>query len=353
MRNLITTIIICLLTVNLALAQSNPGKQWEKIDVSKTKSWDLAALKDYENFIIDSTKVTGLMLIHNGKVLFEYGDIEENSYIASCRKSILAILYGKYVDNGKIDLDETIGELGIDDVEGILPIEKTAKVRHLISARSGVFHPASYPGGMYEYSPARGSVVPGEYWLYSNWDFNVAGYVFEQKTKRNIYDEITRQLAKPLEMQDWDRSLQQKDGDPALSKYLAYPIWFSTRDMARVGQLMLNEGKWNGKQVISKAWFNEMIQQRTTHKEINKNVPTFRGSHVSMGYSYMWWLYENVKDPRMKGAYAAMGAMGQGIVIVPNIDLAVVFKTKAAYDRYNSGNTRLAIVDKAVALYQN
>ncbi len=55
----------------------------------------------------------------------------------------------------------------------------------------------------------------------------------------------------------------------------------------------------------------------------------------------------------MKGAYAAMGSMGQGIVIVPNIDLAVVFKTKAAYDRYNSGNTRLAIVDKTVALYQN
>ncbi len=38
MRNLITTIIICILTVNLALAQINPGKQWEKIDISKTKS---------------------------------------------------------------------------------------------------------------------------------------------------------------------------------------------------------------------------------------------------------------------------------------------------------------------------
>ena len=186
------------------------------------------------------------------------------------------MLYGKYVENGKINLEKTISELGIDDVQGLLPIEKKANIQDLISARSGVYHPEGYPGGMQQFAPERGSVEPGSYWLYSNWDFNVAGYVFEQESGGNIYDEIEKQLAIPLEMQDWDRSVQHKDGDTTISKYLAYPMWFSTRDMARIGLLMLYKGKWNDKQVISESWVDEMIAQRTSFEEINENVPVFK-----------------------------------------------------------------------------
>ena len=78
----------------------------------------------------------------------------------------------------------------------------------------------------------------------------MAGFVFEQETGKNIYDEIEHQLAIPLNMQDWDRSLQKKQGDTTISKYLAYPMWFSTRDMARIGLLMLNRGKWNNEQTL-------------------------------------------------------------------------------------------------------
>lgn len=63
------------------------------------------------------------MIVVGGKVLYEYGDIEELSYIASCRKSVLAMLYGKYVDNKKINLDLTLSELNIDDNLGLFPIE--------------------------------------------------------------------------------------------------------------------------------------------------------------------------------------------------------------------------------------
>lgn len=341
-----------LLSVNL-IAQEFPGEEWTFNEHPENDGWNLEKGMEFYRYLIDSTNITGCVIVHKGQIILDYGDIEELSYIASCRKSVLAMLYGKYVENGKIDLDKTVKELGIDDVQGLLPIEKKATVQDMISARSGVYHPEGYPGGMQQFAPERGSVEPGSYWLYSNWDFNVAGYVFEQESGKNIYDEIEKQLAIPLEMQDWDRSVQHKDGDTTISKYLAYPMWFSTRDMARIGLLMLNRGKWKDQQVISESWVDEMIAQRTTFEEINTSVPVFRESPVNFGYGYMWWLWENVEDKRFKGAYSALGAWGQSITVYPEIDVVVAYKTKAAYRRGNSTQVRLAVLKKAVEFFES
>ena len=285
-----------------------------------------------------------MMIIQHGQVVYQFGDLAENSYIASCRKSILAILYGPYVLSGKINLDKTLNEMNLDDVGGLLPIERTASIRDILEARSGVFHPASYPCDYLDYAPIRGSVKPGSYWLYSNWDFNVAGYIFEKETGRYIYYEIQRQLARPLQMQDWDRRLQHKDGDSSRSYYPAYPIWFSTRDMARIGLLMLMGGKWHNRQVIDPFWVQEMIKPITSYKEVNSNSPAFRGSDYYFGYGLYWWLWQNTEDYRFKGSYAALGAMGQTITVFPGMDAVVVYKTKDTYQRYTSYPARFRLL---------
>ncbi|SDR01311.1 serine hydrolase domain-containing protein [Flagellimonas zhangzhouensis] len=343
--------IVCLFAIQLC-AQTFPDRIWHRASDAEVQPWQNEKSKAFREYLIDSTKITGLMIVHKGKVVFDYGDVEELSYIASIRKSVLSMMYGQYVEDGTIKLDKTIKELGIDDVEGILPIEQKATVQDIISARSGVYHPEGYPGGMQEYAPKRGSVEPGSYWLYSNWDFNVAGYIFEQETGKNIYDEVERQLANPLHMQDWDRSLQQKQGNPAISKYLAYPMWFSTRDMARLGLMMLNKGKWKDTQVISESWVNEMLKSRTSHVELNKNVPVFLGTGINYGYGYMWWLWQDVSDKRYEGAYSAKGAMGQNITVYPAIETVLAFKTKAAYRRSNSSDVRLKVAQKAAEIFE-
>lgn len=338
---------------SIVYSQTYPMENWEFVSLKENPNWDEQGLRQFQKYIIDSTKITGMVIVHKGKIVFDYGDIEENSYIASCRKSVLAMLYGKYVENNTIDLNTTIGDLNITDVDGILPIEKQATIQHLISARSGVYHREGYPGGMQEYAPKRGSVKPGTYWLYNNWDFNVAGYAFEKTTGKNIYDEVEKQLALPLGMEDWKRDLQQKEGDTTISKYLAYPMWFSTRDMARIGLLMLSRGKWLDKQLISEDWIDEMLKERTSYKELNSNVPVYRNSGVYWGYGYMWWLFQNVTDERFNGAYAALGAMGQAIAVFPEINTVVAYKTKAAYKRRNSRQTRIDILKKIPTFYSN
>ena len=350
----ITTLLFisCLLLSCTSEAQIYPDKNWSSHEDPEITGWGATGRSIFTRYVIDSTNITGLVIVHKGQIVLEYGDIEENSYIASCRKSILAMLFGKYIENGTIDLDKTLEELNINDVSELLPLEKKAKIKDLISSRSGIFLSGSNGGDFRRYAPDRGSVNPGTYWLYSNWDFNAAGYIFEQETKSNIYNEIESQLAIPLQMEDWDKSLQVKNGNYQLSKFPAYHMWFSTRDMARMGLLMLREGKWKDQQLIPEKWINEIVTQRTSYMEAQQNVPVLKEDGIDLGYGYMWWLIENTNDYRLKNAYSAQGALGQGITVYPEIDVVLAFKTKSNYRRGNSIQTQMNVLRKAIEIYE-
>ncbi len=309
-----------------------PGATWEVVGRADLPGygWDAAKLRAANEFLRDSTWATGVVAVDRGRVVFTFGDIQELSYLASARKSILAMLYGNWVENGVIDLEMTLADLGVDDIGGLLPIEKQARIRDLITARSGVYHPASNGGDDLASAPPRGSQKPGTYQLYSNWDFNAAGGVFEKLTGRDIYDELQAQLAIPLQFQDWDRSAQRKSGDLTISVNPAYHMYLSTRDMARVGLLMLNEGNWNGKQVIPRGWAKEIVRPVTPLGEMH---PESRRDGY-LGYGYMWWIWDGPKAVGpFEGAYTARGAVGQWITVFPAVDLVVAVKTNSVYGR--------------------
>ena len=248
------------------------GSSWEKHPSLEKTGFDAARLAKLTRYIKDSSNTTGLMVIYEGEVVYEYGDIKKVSYIASCRKSVLSMLYGKYVEDGTIDLEQTIGSLGVDEKDGLLPIEKQATVDDIITSRSGVFHVASNAGYDKENFLERGSVQPGEYFVYNNWDFNVAGYLLEQFTGNSIYEELETQLAIPLGFEDWNIKNQKKSGNKRKSQYLAYHMYLSTRDMAKIGQLMLNEGQWNGKQLISRDWIKKTTTTVTPFENYGRTV---------------------------------------------------------------------------------
>jgi CubicO group peptidase (beta-lactamase class C family) len=312
-----------------------PGTQWEYVTGGELArhGWSADALRKTMAYIRDESNTTGLVVVDRGRIVFRYGDIEELSYVASVRKSILAMLYGSWVENGTIKLDTTLEKLQIDDIGGLLPAERQATIEHVITARSGVYHPASYSGDDLSEAPPRGSQQPGGYMLYSNWDFNVAGAIFEQLTGRDIYDELQAQLAMPLQFEDWDRSAQHKEGNLTISKYPAYPIWVSTRDMARIGYLMLHEGNWNGRQVISRDWARRIVRVVTPLSQMNP--PRRRDGYF--GYGYMWWIWDGPKAVGpFSGAYTAIGAVGQWITVFPSLQLVIAHKTHNVYGRATS-----------------
>jgi CubicO group peptidase (beta-lactamase class C family) len=299
-----------------------PGAAWERTTPAQV-GWsdeELGAVRER----LSRMSTTALMAVVGGRVVFEYGDVDTVSYLASVRKSILSMLYGRHVANGTIDLDRTLGELGIDDHEPLTEEEKQATVRDLISARSGIYHPASNGGDDLASAPPHGSHPPGTYYLYSNWDFNAAGTAFELMTGQNIFDALQRDLAEPLGMQDFDRARHRKGGDPERSMHPSYHMHLSTRDMARIGYLMLREGSWNGDQLVPRDWVRESTSPITPRSEMN---PEHRRDG-RWGYGYLWWVFDDAdQNPAYDGAYVGLGAIGQHILVVPALDLVVVHKT--------------------------
>jgi CubicO group peptidase (beta-lactamase class C family) len=267
--------------------QCFPDTNWIKHDSIELIGYDSKKIDNVLEYVIDRMNTTGLVVVVDGKILFDYGDIEELSYIASCRKSVLSMMFGKYVENGTIDLDMTLDELNINDIQGLLPIERQATIRHLITARSGIYLPASNGGDGARYAPQRGSVKPGSYFVYNNWDFNAAGGIFEKLTNKDIYEAFEQDIAIPINMQDYKLEKQQKFGDSTKSNFLAYHFWLSTRDMARLGLLMLNIGNWNGKQVIPESWIKLSTSVVTPPKQINPSE--LRDG--DFGFGYMWWIW--------------------------------------------------------------
>ncbi len=300
-----------------------PGASWERIADPAAAGFSGEALDAIHPYV-EGINTSAVMAVVGGRVLFEHGPVDSLSYLASVRKSILAMLYGNYVADGTIDLELTLEDLGMDDVQGLLPIEKRARVLDLVTARSGVYHPASNAGDNLADAPPRGSQEPGTYYLYSNWDFNASGAVFEQLTGRNIYDALETDLALPLGFEDWDRSIHRKSGDATRSRNLAYHMVLSTRDMARIGYVMLRDGMWEGERILPDGWAERIVGIVTPSEEMNPEG--LRGGEF--GYGYMWWVWDGPAVPEgFEGAYSGRGAYGQFITVIPAVGMVVAHKT--------------------------
>ena len=236
-----------------------------------------------------------LIAVH-GSVIFEYGDLKLSSKIASVRKSILGMLYGTYVVSGKIDLTKTVKQVGLDDTQPFLPIEERATLEQLLTARSGIY----LPSGNHELdaqTPRRGSQYPGIYFCYNNWDFNALGTVFEKLTGKNIYDALESDLARPIGMQDFDRSRQKKISTMPDSVHPEYAMSLSTRDMARIGLLMGRGGNWNGKQVVPSQWCRYMTTVITPFADINPKPLRVASRPDRWGYGALWWVWDAPSYP--------------------------------------------------------
>jgi CubicO group peptidase (beta-lactamase class C family) len=309
-----------------------PGADWDRA-APKDFGFAPAAFEAVEEQLYPMP-TTALMVVAAGRVIYSYGDIAQACYLASARKSILSMLYGKHVASGAIRLDATMADLGIDEDDGLLPVEKTARVRDLLIASSGVYHPASNPGDDPN-APPRGSKPPGAHFHYNNWDFNALGAVFERQTGTAIFDALAQDLAAPLGMQDFDRKRQRMMGFTKNSRYLAYHMFLSGRDMARLGLLMARGGTWNGKQIIPAAWVKESTQPRVPASAVG------RGGELA--YGYLWWAPVTRSAPAWAGAFLMSGNFGQYVLVLPAIDTVIVHR-RAVTDDYavarNLGKTK-------------
>lgn len=310
-----------------------PGSTWSRGDAAG-QGWDAAGLERARQYAEASHYASGV-LIHRGRIIWKFGDLDQPYETRSIRKSLYNALIGQVAAEGRLNLDASLAELGIDDrTPPLTAREKTATVRDLLMSRSGVYHDAAHMArGDFEGRPPRGSKAPGEHFWYNNWDFNTLAVITERALGENLFAAFDRRIARPIGMQDFVPAHGRKHYDRDVSIHPAYLFDMSARDRARFGWLYLNDGCWEGRRLVPPGWV------RTSTAPL-----TERAASGSPDYGYLWWSQRGVGD--MQGRLImARGNAHQYITLIPESGAVLVMVNDMGYPGWiNWIRTRLGLM---------
>ena len=161
----------------------------------------------------------------------------------------------------------------------------------------------------YRYALQQAVVAPpGQVWNYNSGSTEVIGAVLKKATGKPVDELAGSLLFAPLGITDveWPRNAR---GDPIAAGALR----LRPRDLAKIGQLVLQHGAWNGTQVVPASWI-----EAATAPQINVS------GFTSFFYGYFFWLGRSLADKSEVQWSAAVGLGGQRVFIVPSLDLVVV-----------------------------
>lgn len=307
----------------------------------------------------NSANVHAVVLVRNGTLLFEYyrkgydekwgrpiGEIEYapdvRHDVRSISKSVVSLLVGIAVDRGLIrSIDEPVFTFFPEFASLRTPEKDRILVRHLLTMSSGIKWDEERPYTDPENSERRMVLAPDSYryafeqpmaaepgkvWKYNGGSTTLLAAIVEKATGNPLLDFARESLFTPLGIADIEW-LNMPNGQPAAASGLR----LRPRDLAKVGQLFLNEGSWNGKRVISTTWLQESIE------------PRFTGSYGNR-YGYQLWLGRSAVNGRIIDWTAGFGLGGQCLFILPTYD-AVVVVTAGLYKRSIQDMFDIVVID--------
>ncbi|MCF8303036.1 MAG: beta-lactamase family protein [Bacteroidales bacterium] len=291
----------------------------------KSKAYGKLRISDDYMKAFKSLETSSYLVIHNDSILYEkylYGfDTNTISNAFSATKSIVSLLVGIAIDHGYIQsVDQPVGDFIPRFKAGM---NRQLTIKHLLTMSSGLNWDESYESPFSVTTQAyygedlrdlikEMEVVdqPGEYYKYQSGNTQLLAFILEKASGKSVSELTEKYLWKPMGATHkalW--SLDKKDG---MEK--AYCCFNATaRDFARIGQLIVNDGKWNGRQLISKSYLDQALQPASYLKEpLNNNPVDF--------YGYHWWIMQR---HGMKIPYAR-GILGQYIIPVKEKNMVIV-----------------------------
>lgn len=176
--------------------------------------------------------------------------------------------------------------------------------------------------------------MPGSQWYYNGGGTNLLGEIIRRSSGLRLDQFAEEYLFAPLQITGVEWAFIRPD-----FVYASGDLKMRPRDLAKIGQLLLNGGTWQGTRIVSESWVKEMTR---TH------VPLGPGQ----GYGLFWWtrVYEQGSDP--VNAFMADGWGGQRVIVFPDLDLVVVF-TGGNYTRQHRLDEIITTyILPAVCMYQ-
>ena len=320
----------------------DPRSPWLEYARAEDAGFSTAKLEAARAFA-DSLRSGAVFAVYKGRVFAAFGAVDRAFMAHSVRKSLAGALYGIAIAEKRLSLDATVAELGIDDEPPLTEGEKQARFRDLIAARSGIYHTAAYAASDQDDTrPARGSHAPGTFWFYNNWDFNAAETIYHRATGTDVFEAFAAKVAGPIGMEDYSAADGFLAFEPSLSKLPAHTFRISARDLARFGQLYLQEGMWGNRQVVPRDWVKESLRQHSD----------FGGGQ---GYGYLWWTYapgslgERYPLLNTQTISVARGTGGQALFVIPGLDMVVVHRGDTDHGRNVGGPQIWTLVEQLAA----
>lgn len=268
--------------------------------------------------------VTSLLVMQDGQIRYEdyYLDTgpDDRRISWSIAKSYLSILFGILLEEGAIaSIDDPVTKyapkLANTAYDG-------ASIRNVLNMASGIVFDEDYLdknsdinrmgraialGGTLDDFAASFTetfAAPGETWQYVSIDTHVLGMVIRGATGRSVTDLLTEKVIAPLGL--------EQDGyyvtDGAGVAFVLGGLNFTTRDFARFGQMVLQNGEYSGSQIVSADWIAESTEA---------TAPTKPGK---IGYGYQWWIPVRAHE----GEFMGRGVYGQYLYFDQSKGLLIV-----------------------------
>lgn len=299
------SVLIHILLVSLLLLGASPPQSqlgdWPQATPAQT-GLDVAAVQAHEA-LCKSTAADACLIVHKGQIVSEwYGPAYQAPVSAmSSTKAITSLLVGMLIDAGRIDSVDT-------PVHHFIPawqqgLKQKANLRHLLTHSVGLerIHDQRSVGNIADKNPYVIGLPldyePGTRYAYSNEGVQLLSPILDSAAGEPIQDFARKQLFEPLGMTQTRLHL-----DSAGHAWTYADMETSPRDFARIGQLMLQQGQWQGQQLVSADWLRESLSPSPLNPDLG----------------YLWWLY-----PELKG-YAALGYLDTNLYVFPEQQLVVV-----------------------------
>lgn len=271
-----------------------------------------------------------------GVVDFDAGTLHD---LRSVTKSIVSLLYGIALEEGLVPPPEAVLVDQFPAYPDLIadPKRRRMLVGHALAMRLGTEWNEDLP-----YSDPRNSEIamelapdryrfvldrpfvkqPGTWWDYNGGATALIAHLIERGSGQSLKDFAVERLLEPLgiEQVDW---IQGSDGIYSAASGLR----LRPRDLARIGQLVLNKGRWDGRQVVPEVWLEGSITPRTQ---------LFSG----IKYGYHWWLGETEAGAPW---IAGFGNGGQRLFILPEADL-VIAVTAGRYNHPEAFKIPVAVI---------
>lgn len=265
-----------------------------------------------------------LMILRHGKVIAEgwwqpYAPDLPHS-LFSLSKSFTSTAIGLAVDEGRLTLDDKVISFFPDDLPAeVSPNLAAMEVRHLLSMCTG--HAVEPTGYMIQEAETwvKGFfdlpivAAPGSHFLYNTGATYMLAAILARVTGETLVEYLRPRLFDPLGIENplWEMSPQGINTG-------GFGLSITTEDIARFGQLYLQKGLWEGKQIVPEAWVQE-----ATSKQIENGNPATK-SDWGQGYGYQFWRCQP------SGAYRGDGAFGQYCIVLTEQEMVIAMTSAIA-----------------------